>query len=1194
MTCKTYIRVLLIAFLFGVFGKVSAQTPISGVINDYARIDSIVPTKDTLHLSSNAFLVAGDTVLVMQMKGAEPDLTNSNKENLGSIKFMNQAGKMEFVKLSKVLPDNKVLLGRPLMQTYDPSLAVQQLIRVPSFQQARVTSNLSATAWDGSVGGVVALMVHDTLFLDAPIDVSGQGFKGGVPVFSSTTIRCAADDPDFFGRMMFSESETKEVGRKGEGVIETQIANSKGMGRWGNAGGGGNGRFAGGGGGGNSGSGDNSLGPNPIGCDIPTYADLTYGLKGRNGQSTESGAGFYGNSDSTIFMGGGGGAGNFEAGFSATPGGDGGGIVIVLCDYLVGSGGNILATGASVETVATAGAGGGGGGGVIFLQANDVSGNLLLDVSGGDGGNTEATAEVRPGPGGGGGGGAVLFSSSSKPEATDIDIDLGQTGYVVGEDPLGSAANPGTQKFNVIPPLNGFLFNTIEDVQVLCAGDTPSVLKGTTPKGGDGPGTYNYEWQQRSTQGAWQAATGTIDQKNYAPPALFDTTLYRRIVTSGAYSDTSNVVEIVVQPLIENNTIEANDSACFGNPADTIKGTTIVVGGEGVDTYNYTWQRSFDQANWTQVSGINDTVFVSQPIEQDTYFRRSVSSGACADLSNTAEVKMFPLIDNNTLAIVQDTICEGQVPATIIGSTPVDGYGAGTYSYAWEESVDGSNWTVIENAESKDFTPNALSETTLFRRAVFSGDCVDYTEPIEITVLTPISNNSIIQDPPLQVCYNTIPDIINGTAPMGGDGEYRYQWEQSADGTNWNALSGADEANYQPDALTVDTYFRRVAYSGENNCCEHVSAPALMEVLDLPTASLAVYDTTICSNEIISVAVTIADGIGPYDLTLGNETDNFQVTIDNAGLAFVEVQPNTSLASDLKTYEVKQLVDANQCEATQMTGAVTVTTKGIPQANAGIDFTACNLQPRLEATPSIGTGQWYYEGGLSVLIGNDTEASTLVDLPSDNKYRFKWVEQNWACKDSAYVEVIAYEAHPYQELGSDTIVYFKDTISYELDLPPQNDELYEVTFNWNVSEPLFVSREQDGFVELDVKYSDGPEEIQVSYNLQKGLCPVMSDSVLVHLKGVVPPTGFSPNGDNLNETLQIRGLENKTGAIFIYNRWGVEVYGSSNYKNSDGWDGRDKNGNELPEDTYYYILKIIDDETGRQYSYKGYVVLKRQ
>jgi gliding motility-associated-like protein len=55
----------------------------------------------------------------------------------------------------------------------------------------------------------------------------------------------------------------------------------------------------------------------------------------------------------------------------------------------------------------------------------------------------------------------------------------------------------------------------------------------------------------------------------------------------------------------------------------------------------------------------------------------------------------------------------------------------------------------------------------------------------------------------------------------------------------------------------------------------------------------------------------------------------------------------------------------------------------------------------------------------------------------------------------------------------------------------------------------------------------------------------------------------------------------------VVNRWGQEVYSSSNYKND--WDGRHNNGEELPEGTYFYILKhqsINPDET-------GFVVIKR-
>ena len=54
----------------------------------------------------------------------------------------------------------------------------------------------------------------------------------------------------------------------------------------------------------------------------------------------------------------------------------------------------------------------------------------------------------------------------------------------------------------------------------------------------------------------------------------------------------------------------------------------------------------------------------------------------------------------------------------------------------------------------------------------------------------------------------------------------------------------------------------------------------------------------------------------------------------------------------------------------------------------------------------------------------------------------------------------------------------------------------------------------------------------------------------------------------------------------IFNRWGAEVYSSDNYQND--WNGNAKNGQPLPDDTYYYIFEADGNRI-----YKGFVVIKR-
>ena len=82
------------------------------------------------------------------------------------------------------------------------------------------------------------------------------------------------------------------------------------------------------------------------------------------------------------------------------------------------------------------------------------------------------------------------------------------------------------------------------------------------------------------------------------------------------------------------------------------------------------------------------------------------------------------------------------------------------------------------------------------------------------------------------------------------------------------------------------------------------------------------------------------------------------------------------------------------------------------------------------------------------------------------------------------------------------------------------------------------------------------------------------------------PNIFTPNGDGKNDTFVISGLEGYPGTqLFIFNRWGNEVYRADNYLNN--WDG-----SGLAEGTYYYLLNRREHD-GSLTAFKGWVFLKR-
>jgi len=95
------------------------------------------------------------------------------------------------------------------------------------------------------------------------------------------------------------------------------------------------------------------------------------------------------------------------------------------------------------------------------------------------------------------------------------------------------------------------------------------------------------------------------------------------------------------------------------------------------------------------------------------------------------------------------------------------------------------------------------------------------------------------------------------------------------------------------------------------------------------------------------------------------------------------------------------------------------------------------------------------------------------------------------------------------------------------------------------------------------------------------------------------PEGFSPNDDpqGYNNTFVVRGLdlENQTAELRIINGAGNEVYYTSNLDGNEwiDWDGRNGSGKDLPEGTYYYLLKITSLGNGQVFKKSGFIVLKR-
>ncbi|GLB53577.1 hypothetical protein NBRC110019_26180 [Neptunitalea chrysea] len=84
---------------------------------------------------------------------------------------------------------------------------------------------------------------------------------------------------------------------------------------------------------------------------------------------------------------------------------------------------------------------------------------------------------------------------------------------------------------------------------------------------------------------------------------------------------------------------------------------------------------------------------------------------------------------------------------------------------------------------------------------------------------------------------------------------------------------------------------------------------------------------------------------------------------------------------------------------------------------------------------------------------------------------------------------------------------------------------------------------------------------------------------------------FTPNGDGVNDTWKVIGLENQTNAqIFIFDRQGKMVKQMSS--TSEGWNGT-YNGNMLPSSDYWFKVVYTEPNSGKVKEFNSHFSLKR-
>lgn len=548
-----------------------------------------------------------------------------------------------------------------------------------------------------------------------------------------------------------------------------------------------------------------------------------------------------------------------------------------------------------------------------------------------------------------------------------------------------------------------------------------------------------------------------------------------------------------------------------------------------------------DTYQWN--TGSNNTSVTVSPSIQTTYEVTGTTDGCDNTDQITIDVNALPSLTTNPSAT--DADC-GLSNGALTGGVAS---GVNPFNYEW---TNGSG-TVVGNNIDLNNVPAGLYTLEV----TDNNGCSDVFGPFSII------NPGAPAAPTISVTSNAVCDGETVTFTINNpDGNVDYDWS-GPNGFNSNAtqfdvvITSATDGNY-------------CVVPSENNCtgasaCENVTMNPLPSI----NANADNNGSILCEGSTVSLE---ANGASTYTW---NGPDGFSQS--GSPVDINNLTPNQT------GWYVVEGTDGNGCTSND---SVFVEIDAQPTANAftnSDDNAFCEGSFAFLQGSGGGTYSWTGPNGFTSSQQNPILPDFTV---SKEGYYVLTVTNENGCTDTDSVAVFVNENLELSLLASDTLVCAGESITVVV----SGAENYE----WNGPDEFTLNGDEVTIDNFNVDqsgwyYVEGTSEFGCSAadSIELGLLDG-TDCFFI-------PEFLSPNGDNMNDTWIITGIENFPNAeVSIFNRWGNLVFTASPYQND--WIGQVNEGVKIggesgtvPSGTYYYVIDLKDGETN---PFKGYIELQ--
>jgi gliding motility-associated-like protein len=380
---------------------------------------------------------------------------------------------------------------------------------------------------------------------------------------------------------------------------------------------------------------------------------------------------------------------------------------------------------------------------------------------------------------------------------------------------------------------------------------------------------------------------------------------------------------------------------------------------------------------------------------------------------------------------------------------------------------------------------------------------------------------------------------------------------------NWTGPDGFTSSSQNPilsniSSIHAGNYAATVTLNG----CSSTAATTSVRV-DRPVQVNAGSDQLVCINTAgVTLAATSGNGTG---LWTSAGSGSFSATNSPVTVYYPSSADKTASAVTL------YFASVNNGACPVSTSSASIRFAPAPAASAGPDETVCanNASVLLNAQYSNATGGIWTSSGTgsfqpSAALPNATYIPGTRDK-TEGSVQLTWTTMgNGPCPAALAKQLIAIKQPP-SIAGNNTWYAFENN---GVVLKPLITGAH-LTYSWTPA--IFLSSDT-------IPNPLCTPNSNISYKLaveNEFGCSTMADINVKLVRSPIIPNVFTPNGDGINDTWQVKNLPEYTACIVdIYNRYGQLVYHSTGYAHD--WDGK-SNGKPLPAGTYYYIIDLKAD-----------------